>query len=205
MRHVVRRAGSDRGASLTEAAIIAPVFILLVFGLLEYGLVMRDNLTVAAMTRDTARAASAYGNEQFADFKALRVAGQTARALPVELLERIVIFDAGTVDGSISDAAHPAHPCMTSATGIDNVCNVYQLADLTTPQSAFGCDPGVSKDRFWCPTFLNGQDGREVRGSGPPDYVGVWIKVRHPFLTGLFGDEISITDEVVMRLEPRDE
>ena len=65
---------------MVEAAFITPVFFLIVFGLLEYGLVVRDNLTVAAMTRDTARAVSAFGNEQYGDFKALRITGQTARS-----------------------------------------------------------------------------------------------------------------------------
>ncbi|MEL7208022.1 MAG: TadE family protein [Actinomycetota bacterium] len=190
---------------MVEAAFITPVFMVLVFGLLEFGLVVRDNLTVAAMTRDTARGASAFGNEQYADFKAIRLTGQAARALPIELLEKIVIFDAGSVDGTLSDPSHPAAPCKTSSTGITNVCNVYTIDDLTKPQASFGCDPATGEDRHWCPMALNGQDGREVSQSGPPDYVGVWVKVRHPFLTGLFGDDLTITDEVVMRIEPREE
>jgi hypothetical protein len=189
---------------MVEAAFITPVFFLIVFGLLEYGLVMRDNLTVAAMTRDTARGASAFGNEQYTDFKAIRILGQTARALPLDLLDRVVIFDAGSASGSISDAGHPAHACMTGS-GVNNVCNVYTVDDLTKPQTSFGCTDGSSEDRHWCPIPVSGQDGREVSQSGPPDYVGVWVKVRHPFLTGLFGDEVTITDEVVMRIEPRRE
>lgn len=200
-----RRARGDRGASLVEAAIITPVFMLMVFGLLEFGLLVRDDLTVAAMSRDTARAASAFGDEQYADFKALRIAGQTARALPAELIERIVIFDAGSADGTISDPSHPAHACMTSPAGINNVCNVYTIADLQKPQSSYGCDASDGDlDRYWCPMVKNGQLGREVSQSGPPDYVGVWIKATHPFLTGLFGDEVTVTDEVVMRMEPRE-
>jgi hypothetical protein len=191
---------------MLEAAIVAPVLMLFVFGLLEFGLVIRDDLTVAAMARDTARGASAFGNEQFADFKSLRIAGQTARALPIELVDRIVVFDAGGVNGTISDASHPAHACMTSATGITGVCNVYTVDDLTKPQSSFGCDAATGdKDRYWCPMPVSGQDGREVSQSGPPDYVGVWIKATHPYLTGLFGDEITITDEVVMRVEPKEQ
>jgi len=201
-----RRPRGDRGASLVEAAIITPVFLLMVFGLLEYGLLVRDDLTIAAMSRDTARAASAFGDEQYADFKALQITGQTARALPVELIERIVVFDAGSADGSISDTSHPAHACTTSATGINNVCNVYTIADLQKPQSSYGCDVSEGDlDRFWCPMAKNGQPGREVSQSGPPDYVGVWIKATHPFLTGLFGDEVTVSDEVVMRMEPREQ
>ncbi len=35
------------------------------------------------------------------------------------------------------------------------------------------------------------------------DYVGVWVKVRHDYQTGLFGSGIDITKYAVMRVEPR--
>ena len=35
------------------------------------------------------------------------------------------------------------------------------------------------------------------------DYVGVWVKVRHDYQTGLFGSGIEIKRSAVMRIEPR--
>lgn len=78
------------------------------------------------------------------------------------------------------------------------VCNVYTTADLGRPKADFGCRTDRSLDRFWCP------HDRETRASGPPDYVGVYIRARHDFITGLFGDDIDLTDEIIMRIEPQD-
>jgi hypothetical protein len=36
-----------------------------------------------------------------------------------------------------------------------------------------------------------------------PDYIGVWVKTTHGFVTKLFGTSRSITDNVVMRIEPK--
>ena len=47
---------SQRGAALIEAAIIMPVLLMIVFGVFEYGLLFRDELTLAQSTRDGARA-----------------------------------------------------------------------------------------------------------------------------------------------------
>ena len=85
-----------------------------------------------------------------------------------------------------------------------NLCNVYTAADLSRPRSEFGCKAGTSPDRFWCPAALNGQNGREVRASIGPDYVGVYVQTRHNFITGMFGSGLNLNDELVMRIEPQE-
>ena len=60
---------------------------------------------------------------------------------------------------------------------------------------------GSAPDGNWCPT-----DRKVAVGgtNGPPDYIGVWIKVKYDYITGLFpGDGVTFTDTTVMRLEPR--
>ena len=42
MRGFCGRARDERGASLIEAAIILPVVILIVFGIIEFGLALKD-------------------------------------------------------------------------------------------------------------------------------------------------------------------
>jgi hypothetical protein len=44
---------------------------------------------------------------------------------------------------------------------------------------------------------------RQSGTGGPPDYLGVWIRVRHDFVTDFFGGSLTITDNAVMRLEPQ--
>jgi hypothetical protein len=194
-----RRAAGERGAALVEAAFITPVFALLVFGILEFGLAFRDFLTVANVSRDSARGASAYGDSLYADYNVIQVAKQSSKGFRPNEIRRIVIFNAGSVNGSIRNPSHPAHVCLTSTQGsVAGECNVYTAADLNRPKSDFGCKTTQNLDRFWCPT------SREIRASGPPDYVGVYVMARHDFITGLFGRGMDMTDEIVMRIEPQD-
>ncbi len=183
---------------------MTPVFALLIFGILEFGLAFRDYLTVANASRDGARAASAFGDDQYADYNVIQVVRQATKGFKPNEIQRLIIFDAGGVGGSVLNPSHPAHACLTASVGIANVCNVYDAEDLRRPKSAFGCLSTESLDRYWCPAALNGQNGREVRASGPPDYVGVYVQSRHNFATGLFGPGMDLTDELVMRIEPQD-
>ena len=57
-RHQSRRR-SQQGAVAVEAAIITPLFILLVFGIIEFGMVFKDFLAVTSSVRAGARMASA--------------------------------------------------------------------------------------------------------------------------------------------------
>ena len=40
-------------------------------------------------------------------------------------------------------------------------------------------------------------------GNGPPDHIGVWVEVDHPWVTGFFGNGISMTSTAVAKVEPR--
>ena len=193
-----RRAQGQRGAALVEAAFITPVFALLIFGILEFGLTFRDYLTVANVSRDSARGGSAYGDGLYADYNIIQVARQSSKGFRPNEIRRLVVFDAGSVNGSIYNTSHPAHPCLTASVGIAGVCNVYDSADLALPKSSFGCKTTQTLDKYWCPT------DREVRASGPPDYIGIYVQARHDFVTGLFGPGVDLKDEIVMRIEPQD-
>lgn len=199
-----RRARGERGAALVEAAFITPIFAVLIFGILEFGLAFRDYLTVANVSRDSGRGASAYGDDLYADYNIIQVAKQSSKGFRPNEIRTLIVYNAGSISGSITDAGHPAHACLNATVGIADVCNVYDSADLYRPKSEFGCKANQDLDRFWCPAPLNGQDGREVRASGPPDYVGVYVLARHDFITGLFGPGMDLTDEIVMRMEPQD-
>ncbi|NNL69506.1 MAG: pilus assembly protein, partial [Acidimicrobiia bacterium] len=63
--------GEDRGATLVEAAIVLPVFFLLVFGLLEFGFGFKDWLSINHAAREGARVSVAAANDIRADQLAL--------------------------------------------------------------------------------------------------------------------------------------
>jgi Flp pilus assembly protein TadG len=69
----VRLHRTDRGASAVEFAVVFPLLIMLVFGIIEFGLLVNTNVVVANATRDAARTASLGGTE--ADIRAQATAG----------------------------------------------------------------------------------------------------------------------------------
>ncbi len=199
MHAQLRRGRGDTGATLLESAIITPVLMLFVFGIFEFGFAFRDYLTVANATRDAAREASVSGDSVDADYRMLRAVQRGAAALPDGALEQIVIWDASGPGDSVPSA------CVSggSQTG---VCNVYTPADIAVPEHQFGCqktsdgDPYDSPDRFWCP------NDREVSVSSgnPLDYVGIYIRTTHQYITGLFGDDVVFEDTMILRVEPQE-
>lgn len=52
----------DRGQSLVEFAVIVPVFMLILIGLLEFGLMLNHHLTLQYATREGARTGAAVGS-----------------------------------------------------------------------------------------------------------------------------------------------
>ena len=189
-----RRRRDDRGAVIIEAAVVAPVFFLFLFAILEFGVAMRSYLALSNAVREGAREASVEAADSDADFSVVSIVNSAGAVIPDSRIERFVVYHASGPDQEPSAACQAGTP--SSVAGQE--CNVYTAADFARPESEFGCDVLIpSPDRFWCPT------GRETSRAAPPDWVGVWMQVRHPWVTGLFGPELTMTDHLVMRIEPR--
>lgn len=186
-----RRARGERGSVLVEAAYITPVLFFLLFSILEFGMAFRDYLAVANTTRDGARAASVYGNDSSADFDILQTIADSGNVINRRDIERIVIYKATGPNSVVPTSCANGTPGST--------CNVYTAGALDLAESEFGCRSDRNLDRYWCPTTRK----NAVSGTnGPPDYVGVWIRVNHDWVTGLFGRSLTFTDSTVMRIEP---
>jgi hypothetical protein len=63
--------GNERGAAMVEMAIVVPIFILLVFGMLEFGLAFKNKLTMNHAVSAGARRATVLGNDASADIEIL--------------------------------------------------------------------------------------------------------------------------------------
>lgn len=187
-----QRLAGDRGAAIVEAAIYTPVLLLLLFGILEFSLAFRSYLTVSNGTRDASRTATVMGDAADADLQILEAVEASMAAVPDSSIERIVIWRATGPDDDVPAGCAAG----SSSTGGSRPCNVYTPADFDRPASDFGCGADAP-DRFWCPS------DRESALSGPPDYVGIWIRVDHGFVTGLFGSTTTITDRTILRIEPQ--
>lgn len=166
--------------------------MILIFGAFELGLAFRDYLTIANMTRAGARVVSAGGTSLTSDFDAVSSTLQAGNALPNGSIERIVVY-------KVDPVANPeGTPVCTTGPSQPGVCNVYDANDLATMTSAdFGCHGGPKLDKKWCP------DTRDDTQAGDTDRIGVYVRVHHDSITGLIPVPTTISDFVVMKIEPR--
>jgi hypothetical protein len=57
-RHMMQRRGNDRGAAAVEFALVLPLLVMLVFGIIQFGFVFNAYITVTQAAREGARMAS---------------------------------------------------------------------------------------------------------------------------------------------------
>jgi len=189
-----RRLRGDGGAIMAEAALLTPFFITLVFGMLEFGGAFRDYLTIANGTSQGARQAAIQGNVSTADWYILHTVVTATSAMPMSQINYIVIYKAG------ANVTGPPSGCLTAGSAANN-CNRYSPTDLANLGTA--STPPVN----W---LANTPDSgswpaanRVVTVTGPPDWIGIYINTTHPWITGLFGSDITLTNNTVTQLEPQ--
>jgi hypothetical protein len=170
--------GDEGGAALVEFALVLPLLLLLLFGIIEWSFVFRDSLAVASATRTGARTASAMPRSAtFADSTARAVA-TAVDSLPEDAVQELWVYKAGT----------NGMPVGRSDFGDCTTCVKYRWDGA---HSQFVRQSGTT----WDPAT---QDAC----AGESDAVGIWLKVHHHFLTGFFGADMDLTDRSVMNLEP---
>lgn len=119
MKRAIRQVRDQRGAAAVEFALVFPMLVLLVFGIIDFGLLVNANVTVANATRDAARTASLGGTE--AEIRAQATAG----------LSSLSARDTGFVTISVT-CAKPAATCSVYSqttsgdTAIVNIQVVHQ-------------------------------------------------------------------------------
>lgn len=205
-RRFGRPRADDRGAGLLETALITPVFLLIIFGILEFGLAFRSYLAVGDTSGEGARVGSIQGPDSTtaganADFSIVKAVRENTASLDVDAIERIVVFE-----GAPSSAGTPLEQVPNEcrhgeASSAAARCNVYPALE------SFHAVQEADHDYFDCGdnTLSCGWDPSS-RTDGPAvseiDYVGVYIRYKHPYTTGLFGKSITLESASVLRLEP---
>src|SRR5438270_13426205 len=87
----------QRGAVLVEAALVLPVIITLTLGIIEFGLVFKDSLTIANATRAGARvgaATTANGSLANQDYYILQAVESGLTGLSNNTLTGVLIYNA---------------------------------------------------------------------------------------------------------------
>jgi len=191
-----RRASGERGAALVEAALIMPLLILVVFGVLEAGYAFFGRLTINNMSVVGARQASGQANEVLADYRIVQSVGDASSSMSPSTINLIVVFKASGPGDSV--------PTACKANSLSGTCNRYTGASLSLAEDQFGCTgppgPTVKLDSYWCPTS---RKTALTGANGPPDYIGVYIEGVHTNLVGFWGQSFTFSSTNVMRIEPR--
>jgi Flp pilus assembly protein TadG len=172
---------TECGATLVEMAIVLPVLLLLIFGLIEMGVAFKSYLTVSSAVRDGARVAAIAGNDPDADCSVLREIG-TALAGAGELadLQRIEIFEASQGTGAVIGTPNTYR---LQVAGDPNVCGDWTQLSYGYPETTRGTTVGPATDL---------------------DIIGVRVIVTKSWITGLqpFNGPYDIDDSNLRRLEP---
>ena len=169
----------DGGAVAVEAALITPILLLVVFGIVEFGLVFKDWLAISSSVRAGARMASAEPRvATFAADAAAQVARE-GRAMGLANVHELWVYKAKADGTPVGSTAGKFDACTT--------CVKFRWNG-----SAF-----VQQSSTWLHTAQNACQGDVNR-----DNLGVYVLLDHPSVTGLFFDQLAIGEHTVMSLEP---
>lgn len=187
-----RRAGSERGASLVEAAIVAPVLILLAFGAAEFGFVFLDYLNVSSAAREGARVGSAVGDAVDADTLILGAIAEATADLDNSTIEAVWIFEA-KADGD------PIDNCV-----VDGSVNYFNCVGPTDHTNIYD-SAGNLLIGSWNSTGRNVTVGLNCPAAPAdcPDRLGVRVVFTHQYITGFLGFPAGpFSEDAVFQLEP---
>lgn len=189
-----RRGRPDDGAVLVEAAFVLPVFLLLIFGVIEWGLFFAGSAT----TTSSAREGSRYGSANFA----VSANKQTAADAIKDLVQKDLTALTGQ-DKPVRLFIYKADPNGRPNTGNFASCTA-DCYRYNWNGSAFVLDPGSpgwSSPSACLTVIVN-----NVVTHPPLDTIGVYVEVTHTyvsgFLTSIVGATTTISEHATTRIEP---
>jgi len=181
--------GDERGAVAVEAAFIFPIFILILFGIIEFSLFLRDHVALSAAVRSGARTASAEPRmETFATDAAAAVL-RAGTGMPFSSVDEMWIYEASPAGypANVGPGQLPRNSNANTFTTCTSNCLVFTYSDSSFTQTG----------GEWDELEINACPG-DVDMSN----VGIYIRANHRFVSGIFGTSVTITDHAVLRFEP---
>jgi hypothetical protein len=169
----------DRGAVAVEAAIITPILILLLVGLVEFGLVFKDQLAVTSAVRAGARIASAEPRLATFATDAADAVAHEGSALDMTQVKSLWVYKADSTGHPIG-AGGTFNSCASSC--VQFTWSAAQNKFLPTS----GSWPATSQDACY----------------GEQDSLGVYMSFKHDAVTSLIFSTMNLTSHTTMRLEP---
>jgi hypothetical protein len=192
---------SERGAVVVEAALVTPLLMALLLGIIEMALLMKDDVALTSAVRNGGRIASANAGAgpggvgeggdclspcspanapMFAQMAANAI--QTAgSALPKDSIQELWIYDA-------NDKGYPGANGSTAMTCSTN-CVKFKWV------------PSKDQFRYFSGTWIS-STVNACANSPSIDALGVYMLARHDYVSGFFGKSINIEDHAVFTFEP---
>lgn len=200
----LRRRQRERGAIAVEFILVIGILIALTFGIMDFAVFLRDYTATSNAVRDASRTASAlprfgvtsdvnatfgHNGEDGGSFasKAAEVFQTTGGAIPQQSIEELWIYRANASGFPGSQTSFGSCP--------SDSCVRYRWFDPDGPSGPI--EPAFRySDGLWDPLSITACPGNA-------ESVGVYLRVNHNPLVGLWGTGGVITDSVVAKFEPR--
>ena len=199
-----RRLSGDHGSALVEAGLMSPVLLFFFLAVIEYGYATGAYLGLSSATADASRSAAVLGNATDADWEIIQAVKTSTRVYDAGGLRKLVVFKAANAASTVPPGCAPQADTSQNSNVVGAQCNGYSLTDFAAPvsQKAFYDCQGVNqRSNGYCPrnrsvAFLPNPPG--------PDFIGVYLRYDHSYITGLFGDELTIEQTIITRVEPQE-
>lgn len=172
---------AERGAALIEMTILLPLVLLIVFGVIEFSSAYHDASIAADAARAGGRIASAQARNPSYATNAAGAVAAALKTLPSTEPQEMWVYKANS-------QGYPGTG--SSFTTCTTNCIKYVWKSAT-------------KDWDYANPGGNGWDASLHQVCQEPfDEIGIYVKVRHDFVTRLFGANIMLDDHSVFRFEP---
>ncbi len=176
-RNVLR----ERGAAVVEAVLIFPLLLLLVFGVINYGLAFSDGATLRSSTRSGARIGAAQSKQATQYSSVVSAVNRAVAGVSTAVPQQLWIYNAsGVPEGGPASCAASAS-CTTILWDPGS-----KSFPTSTPAGGWAWDPST---QWTCP--------------GHSDRIGVTVIANFSFITGLFGGDRTLKETTILDLEPQ--
>ena len=191
----------SRGQTLVEFALVFPIFITMVMGIIEFSFVFNALLSIGHATRDAALVAAEAGNAASADCVTLQTIERDV-TVPADLtrIQQVSIYRSDRNGAVIAENLYQRTGVTTPGPSA-TTCVLPDGSNLTVPYKA-------TTSAYPYATRCNIASGCPDNATRALDTIGVRITYRHTWVTplanlvSLGGTGTTLTQANAMRMEP---
>ena len=201
------RCFGDEGSVFAEFALVSPLLILLLLGIVEYGMAWREKANISSALRAAGRVGSSstdINGNRSADLFAVQAFGTMMAKGKRVTVNRFVIFKADASGAPTNAACLTTLPSGTGD-GIDGACNIFSWAQVA--DTRYQLRPRSAQEALGWPGTGTGArltaTSTRTRPVVRPDYMGYYANTTYKAYTGLLPYTITLTDKFITRIDPK--